>query len=535
MPPVYKAVAKVLIRQDIKIYPDELVSVDRPEAYLTTQKEILSSRIVVDEALRILAAKGIMKNASYEDVKDGISVIYLNDSDILAVQAKAKAPRDAAEFANALVEAFIAYHQNQQVAFVDTNLAAIENELRAIESDIGSMKKRISSVSGPEGVDLYMRQVPLYVEKMLSVSETCRQTEYDLARLKDQLRRTNDILNKGTDGIFFPLVPGTSRAADENPAASLSAVPWIRDVKARMAEVQSKFAAVNAEYTETSPEVLELSLQMDGLKEQLNSELSEVYSAYADYYGRSISALESRRQENENARQAYQQKLDDIKARIQEASSDQVEQMMLIRNYEAVEKVQAALLKKQKELQYLKGQITLASIPNIRVFEQAYVPRKPASPNLALNLALGAFLGLFIGFLGAIMSSSAPGAGYAELPGSSRVSVERRRMKRIERDFDVSFSVGEESKYALLGASAANVSPAGINLKLKKVLPVGTDLHLEIRTGANESVRASGRIVWSDTGRTMPYSTGIAFTRIEAQEREKLIRSIYGEESGIFA
>lgn len=539
IPQAYKATAKILIRQDIDVYPEGLVSITRPEAYLLTQKEILSSRVVVDSALASVQSRGMLKNATYDDVRNDITISYLNDSDILAIEVMAQAPRDAAEFANALADSFIEYHKRQRVAFVDSHMEVLTSELSSLQSDIDTLKKKISAFGGAEQVNMYVAQVPLYIEKMLAATEQNRETEADLARLKDQLKRTNDILSKGSDSIFFPVVPASAgrRGAEEGPMSGLSSIPWLRDIKSRLSQIQEKLAMTNAEYTETSPEVSLLHAQTEALRENLNRELNETYAAYSDYYGRYIGVLEARVKQGDETRSFYQDKIDEIKQQIRGASSDQMEQMMLLKNYEAVEKVQGALLKKQKELQYLKDQTNAPDMPNIRVFEEAYVPRKPARPDLFLNLILGCILGSVIGFLGALFSEkSSPTPGHVSLANVRGIGPERRSMRRIQRDMDVSCGTSEENRWSMQGATSSNISGTGIHVQLKKDFPVGTNLFMEIRTAANETVRAAGRIVWREQGKkAAPYGAGVCFTNIDSKEREKLIRSLYGEEFHSFA
>lgn len=534
IPPVYKASAKVIVQNDTNLYPASVFPVTSDDkVYLSTQKEIMSSSLLINRALGSLRDRYFFKRGSYEDFKRHITVNYLQDSNIMEVGVYLPSSLEASKLANALVDTFIKYHTNARQELVDQSLSALNKEIGALDKDITDLKSRLMAFSDKEGVAFYQSKIPAYMNNILELERKNTLADADVKRIEKQLSKNKDISSASDKEAFYPLLLASSGGQSiENPTSSLTSIPWMQDIKKKLSEAQANLARLEVEYTEGHPAIQVARNEISNLRESLDKELKNVLNTYSEHYEGYIQFLRSLKYSNELERRRYEAELEDISSKINKAATKQIEYNALLKNFDIMQDIYAVFAKKQNELQLLREEnLNSSTIPNLRIFEQASLPLKPVSPNLPLNLALSFCFGIIIGVSGSILEERREALGSALEGNSPKVSLgrERRSMSRQNREFVVAYEVRGGStprKYATTG----NLSGTGMNIEVKENLARNSVLSLWIQMDQNEFISATGEAIWvAPSQRGRGFSAGIRFTKIDSQERERLINYLYGE------
>lgn len=535
IPPSYRSSARLIIESENNISPGGLMPTASDESYLNTQKEILSSGSILQQALADVQERGFCKNQDFDSGKLKVKATYLTGSNILDVSVYYKNAKEAAELANALVRAFFKYHTKARVDVVEKNLIAVSSATGAIKKRLTEIEVKLKESKDKEQLIFYQGQIPSYTHDILVLEQQNIQMQESIKRFKDELARTRQSVESGKAASFYPLLPQA-----ENPTVSMSTIPWIGDIKSKMVSVEADISGMGQEYTDNNPEIVKLRGRLEGIQTTLNQELQKVLTTYEGYYRGSIQYLESMVSANNAERAHFEEQLKSLSAKITEAAGRQIEYAVLLKQYDTLSEVYTVYAKKQGEWQLLKEQAMSTSFPNIRLLESAVAPHKPAIPNVPLNMMTAVCLGLLIGVSGCLLQErkegkKSAGGRQGGSQRSSQQSSENRGMSRIARSCPVKYS-SEELRLPEKPAYTANISGSGMCMEARERLRSGELVAFEIKVSDEMTVSAAGKVVWvKPADRKGMYNTGIAFTKIISQEREKLIQYLYGAGQSLYA
>ena len=532
IPAVYEAKAKIIVQNDTNLYPSNVFPVTSDDkVYLSTQKEIMASSFVVNKALDGLRGRAFFKEFRYEDLKNHIAVGYLQDSNIMEVRVSLHSPLEAANLANAMVDTFINYHTNIRQELVDQSLSALNKETTLLNRDIEDLKTRLRAFSDKDEIVFYQSKIPSYMNNIIELERKNTLAEADINRIENQVSRNNNISTSTQAEDYYPLLLVSSGGQNiENPTSSLTSIPWMQDMKKKLSDAQANLARLEAEYTENHPAIKAARNEILILRKSLVRELNNVLNTYSEHYEGYIRFLKTLKSSNDLERQRYESELKSISSNINKAATKQIEYNALLKNFDIMQDIYAVFAKKQNELQLL-GEQNLGSgpIPNLRIFEQASSPLKPVSPNLPLNLALGFCFGILVGVSGSMLEEKNKSSESLESFQVESATQERRSMSRRKREFVVAYEVKDMTSPKQY-TTTENLSGTGMSIKIKDNLAENNELSLWIKMDHHEFIRASGEVMWViPYGKAKESNAGIRFTKIDSQDRERLINYLYNE------
>ena len=411
MPAVYKTTAKIIVQNEPNLYAlGFMPNFSEERAYLNTQKEIISSMIIIEKALDAMHKEGALKDFDYERIKKKIAIDYLNESNVLQVTTYLYSADDASNFANAIVKSFFDYQSSAKVELVDKILAAVKKETSSLKDSVDSLKLQLKELSDKEKLSFYQAQIPFYMNNIQDLDRRNMSVEAGIERMQEELKMANKESKSGDLSSFYPImsiVPVTpSVLAESNtqlPTSYLAGVPWLQDIKKQVSDSESELSRLLGQYTEEHPEIQEMRNKIGMLQSSLGSELKKVLSNYNEYYNGYIQYLQLQKKDNEEERVRYRNELERLSLSMDEASAKQIEFYALLKHYETMQDIYSVFLRKQNELEFLKEEATKAGAPNIRILEYAVKPKKPSSPNFALNAFLGVLFGIMIATAGAVI------------------------------------------------------------------------------------------------------------------------------------
>lgn len=534
MPPTYKSSAKLIIQNEFSLYPAGMLpTTAEDKVFLNTQKEIISSSPIISKALNDLAGSGYIKKekASFDEFKDRISIEYLNESNVLEVCAYLEGPVAAAKLADSVIKEFMDYHVYSTRELADSSLEALTKETISLNGEIDKLKAELKSFADKEELSFYQAKIPYYVNNILDLEKRAKSNDADIMRMKTELEKTKMALNNSPSQLYYPSSltlygPNTG----QTPTSSLASIPWMQDIKKKLAESQANLSRLTGEFTENHPAVLGVRNEISSLQDSLEKDLKRVLATYTDYYTGYIQFLEAQKNSDEQEKKKCETELEAIASNMNMASSKQIEYNALLKKFEIIQDIYGQSIKKQSDLTLLKERSLGLPLPNIRILQDATVPIRPLRPNLPLNLSFGFCLGIFIGVIGSLSEERKESFKHRNQAPPVLIKNERRAMIRVQQEFVLWYRALQLKASLKKQAVSANISATGINFRIREQLPEDTELEIEIHINSKDVIFATARVIWVAAFSVQGmFDVGAHFVRISPQEREKLINYLYGE------
>lgn len=340
-------------------------------------------------------AEEINKKPSLEAVagnlRSGIMVSPIRETDIIEVSFKAATPFEAAFITNTVSKVFQEENQlesQQEVRlvknFLQEQLNLIKQKLNKSEVQLKNYKEKASMIGLPQEVE----------EKITRLTEV--ESHYQSAKLEleSNLKRLEYIdsqLDKTKRNINM-----------ENLLTS----PVLDELKQEMAEIQASKAKliaglVNQEvYDENNPQLKKYNERLNLLKQNFQGSLLQLASAeMVDPVGISESLFE-RKMQIETEVQALRPKVIELQKRVEEynAQLDALpEKSLELARLERATKVDEKIYLMMKE-KYEESRITeVGQLGNIQIIDFAKPPLFPISPKKRVNMMLAVIMGLGLG------------------------------------------------------------------------------------------------------------------------------------------
>jgi succinoglycan biosynthesis transport protein ExoP len=399
--------------------------------------EIFKSRSVMERVIKDLGFDEIPDAPGIEALRGSISIQPVTGTDVVKVKVESSSPERARDIANTLVNIFIEESQlvNQAEArgareFIEEQLVKVERELAEAEKELLDYKK-VNSVTSPsdEGKALLQRLSELDSMKagaQIALSEA--QTR--LENIYQELEGQADFVES---------------------AQTLADNPFVKDYKARLADLEIQLAGLLQNYTEKHPTVIRVMAEIDEVKNRLALEEEKVVASQtlttnpvrltliqnAVSLRAEISALEIK----------VQVLADEVKRVENELSKfpqKELELMRLLREQSVSEEIYLMLMTKREEMKITEAM----KVADIRLIDFAITPTNPIKPKKLLNVAISAFLAFFVGcglafffeYVDTTIKTQEDVEGYLGLPvlgtipSMSDKTMSRRKRKRKMRN-----------------------------------------------------------------------------------------------------
>jgi succinoglycan biosynthesis transport protein ExoP len=305
-------------------------------------------------------------------------------------------------------------HENPITAMkVTANLASlfIEENLRVREQLV-------------TGVSLFLEQELHEAKKALEAQEQAisqYKTKYighlpeqmeanlrALDRLQTDVNATVDLLHSQIDklstvekSIKEYEVSGTTHEASDTPTS--------RDpLVGRLHELERKLTTLRAEWKETYPDIVETKQELESVRKQLttkygdpahekDADASKTFDPYLRELIKQRNELRAEVSTVRERRRRLMEQIRELEHRVEQTPSREQEVMILVRDYENMQKNYQALLDKRLNARVSENLEKRQKGEQFRVLDPANLPKKPDKPNQLLIMMLGLIGGCGLG------------------------------------------------------------------------------------------------------------------------------------------
>jgi succinoglycan biosynthesis transport protein ExoP len=391
MTPIYDAVARVAISSQnpnvLKFKDDQQYSeaAENQESLIPTQINILQSNTLALLVIRNLGlnnqpgftGKGppsttggmpvSVSNAQTLEREDqlidafhsSLSILPVPNTSIIEIKYSSPDPRLAADVANVVATTYI--EQNTKAKFDSTMQAAdwLSKQLADLQIKVETSQAKLIEYQKQHGIVGTDDKQNLTFEKLNDLGKQLTQAQSDRIQ-KESLYRT---------------------AKSANPDALASVLPesTLGLLRQQQTQLQTQLAQLTTEYGSSYPKVLEVQNQLNQIDKAYREELQNgVNRAQNEYF----TAVQRE--------QMLKAALDEQTAVANQLDENAIEYRILKQEADSNRQLYDGLLQKLKEASLAAG----LNSSNIRIVDNARIPRFPARPNVPRNMLFAVLLGL---------------------------------------------------------------------------------------------------------------------------------------------
>ncbi|HKB07168.1 MAG TPA: polysaccharide biosynthesis tyrosine autokinase [Candidatus Polarisedimenticolia bacterium] len=378
--PIYRARATVEITpQARKVAPvadvSELGSGNygwfAEERYFNTQYEIIKSR---DVAQRVFDKLDLYNHPLFKKNSDPVGafasmvqVVPIKDTGIVEITLEGPSPQEVQIWVNAIADAYVDRN-------LDLSIEATTRAVKALLSEVAPLREKLqntqrSSFELAEKDNLYVpeNQQKITNDRLSTLQADFTDTQVKRSEIESVLKRIDEIRQSG--GSFETI-----------PVISADAV--VRDLYREKAGLERDLEKLLVTYREKHVKVLEKQSEIDKTSQKMASEIDRIisglrtdYALLKDRETKLAAAIDSTRSES---------------LRVNEKATT----FELMRS-EAVDtrRIYDLISARVKEIDLSASLLN----NNLRVLDEAPLPKAPVKPRPVLNMAIGIILGLLLG------------------------------------------------------------------------------------------------------------------------------------------
>ena len=262
--------------------------------------------------------------------------------------------------------------------FLEQELHEAKKALEAQEQAIGQYKTK------------YIGHLPEQMEANLRA----------LDRLQTDMNATDDLFHGQTDklstvekSIKEYEASGTTQAV---PGTPTSMDPLV----GRLRELERKLTTLRAEWKETYPDIVETKQELESVREQLvakygdpaeekDADAAKMFDPYLRELIKQRNELRAEVSTVRERRRRLMEQIRELERRVEQTPAREQEVMILVRDYENMQKNYQALLDKRLNARVAENLEKRQKGEQFRVLDPANLPQKPDKPNRLLIMILG--------------------------------------------------------------------------------------------------------------------------------------------------
>jgi polysaccharide biosynthesis transport protein len=272
-------------------------------------------------------------------------------------------------------------------AFLEQELNSAKTALEAQEQAIGKFKTK---------------HIGLLPEQMEANLRALDRLQLDLTGTDELFQKQTDRLSLVEKSIKEYEAGGTTQAASGNTPSNID--PLI----ARLRELEKHLTTLQAEYKETYPDIVQAKQEIVSIKNQLSAkygdpsqekdaDLAKTYDPYLRELMRQRNELRLEAGSVKERRRRLAEHIREFENRVEQTPSREQELMILIRDYQNMQKNYQALLDKRLNAHVAENLEKRQKGEQFRVLDPANLPSKPEKPNRLLIMLVGLLGGCGLG------------------------------------------------------------------------------------------------------------------------------------------
>jgi len=366
------------IAEEFKLFPPDISPAELEAAIDSMRK-------------KVKVTKSTVGHSRGPDTIEGFSLSFADKDPVTAMKVTAR-------FASHFIEQNLKYREQM----LEGASSFLEQELHLAESRLEDQERAISDFKRK-----HMGELPQQMEANLrsldrlqmDVNATRENIQTAMNRVALFEKQVSDAANGArTQGVTEPAAATQGRGGDP--------------LLARLTELERTLTTLSAEYRETYPDVVQTRQEIEAVKDQLAAKYGVAKDEVKPGSTKLIDPMlreqmrhrDEAKSELEVLKDRLRRLLEQVKeyeGRVERAPAREQELMILVRDYDNMQKNYQSLLDKRLNARLAENLEKRQKGEQFRVLDPANLPASPESPNQPLILFGGLVIGCGLGFGGA--------------------------------------------------------------------------------------------------------------------------------------
>lgn len=401
--PIYEAYTTIIFEKTPSPMPSYNSSEDlNRKGFLSNQIEEIKSRSVSAEVVSQLSPKILAsvplpelmpENFDKEKyyaaiIRESISAVPVRESDILKISVRMPDRFASASIANMVASVLRDRSMNIRKEEVSGMRGFIEDQMSRYQRELLQAEERLKAFKESKRIVDLDQQSQEILRRSTQAEILWNEAK---TRLEAAQQRLNFIKGKILE-----------RRKDLVPAITDVTNPWVDKLKNKLTDLQVEYTNFQVQgYSQDHPHMKKLSEEIAATQLSLSEEALKIAEAQnvmdpisqiKDYYKEQV-ALEIELQSLAVQEKALRTVINDYENTLKSLPEQEFELARLSRAAEVSNKVVLMLHEKREEAKISEAE----RLGNIRIIDQAEVPKLPVTPRKTLNLFIGLILGMTMG------------------------------------------------------------------------------------------------------------------------------------------
>jgi capsular exopolysaccharide synthesis family protein len=304
---------------------------------------------------------------------DRLSVEPVRNSRLVHVSFESPDPRLAAKVSNAVARAYMQHNLDMKLGairdatmWLNERVAEEREKVEQAERNLQKYKEKHGIVTG-----FSTESEQITAQKLAEINRQVVEAEARRVEAETRFKQTRELLRKGVSLDSIPAILNNE---------------LIQEMKQSEVELSKRMSELSGRYGPNHPRIKAIRSELETLDRKKQAEINKV-----------IRSLENEYEVARAREKSLKNSLAQLKGEAQELNEKAIEYGVLKREAESARQMYDLLIKRFKETS-MSEEIKTG---NIKIMDQAEVPRNPVKPNGKRNMLLSLVLGLMLGVGGA--------------------------------------------------------------------------------------------------------------------------------------
>ena len=395
-PNVYEASISLLVQRENKPILGMMLETEQSRNMINNQVEIIRSRSLASEAAQLMLERPDAREMGFaerdqvaEFIMYSITVLSARTTDIITVIATSNSPSQAAAIANTVGQAYIARNLSYSRGefsevrrFLEGQLPVIEKRLFAEENQLRLFKQS---------------------NQVISLSDESRSLIERLTNFESQYNAARIDRESSEKRLAYLEAQLDDQRKDMLESVSQTASPLASGLRQDLLTLQTQMAAMTAQgFPSDHAKMKDLAQKTESTKARLKEEIAKMVTQknagidpimFSEGLVAKILDLQVEVETYLAKEQALKSVVNEYLVKLKAIPPKEVELARLTRQFELDDNIYKMLMEKYEEVRISEA----GKLGNVKVIDQAQVPKEPVGPRRKLNILFGGMLGLALG------------------------------------------------------------------------------------------------------------------------------------------
>ena len=321
-------------------------------------------------------------------VRESITVNSLKNTNIIEINSENLNPQLASIIADSTASVFVEESRSinrsrasEAKRFIEEQLIEKETELKQVEEEKLEYKRQ-------ENILYLDEETKINIEQLANFQSQEIEANNQIVENKAQLAEVHRQLEKQAETYI------SSETITTNPA--------VRELQSQLTNLEIQLPTLLEKYSKGSPQVSEAEIKIREIKNKISEKVAEIVgskvSARNPIYQTLLAqvvTLETTLISLEAKKESLASSVKEYEGRLERLPDKELYLARLERAIKVSESTYIILLEKYQEARINEAM----ELGDIRVIDEARIPKDPIKPNKELNLAIGGILGLMLGVM----------------------------------------------------------------------------------------------------------------------------------------